>query len=75
MRASHCTLPDCMACFRFPRSSIIFLYRDLAGTVRSFMSVMEAVRVMASLMGDRERMMDWWCQVTLAHVYKRQYKL
>ena len=48
--------------YRFPRCSIIFLYRDLAATVRSFMSVMTAVRRVAAILGDSDQMMDWWCR-------------
>ena len=52
---------DCRSS-RFPRCSIIFLYRDLAATVRSFRSVMTAVRRVAAILGDSDQVMDWWCR-------------
>ena len=49
---------------RFPRSSVIFLYRQLTDSVTSFMRVMAAFKRLAALFTARNtEIMDWWCQV------------
>ena len=46
--------------FRFPDTSVIFLYRSIQETVDSFMRVMAAFTKFANLFTDMQEMMDYW---------------
>jgi len=48
---------------RYPRSSLIFLYRNLQESVTSFMRVMSAFQKLAAIFTARKsEIMDWWCK-------------